>query len=81
MKSDRKLLVRNFLIELVLYAALVVIYFVLVLRFLGEPLTELYNSQPALYAAAALLLIVAQGIVLEWVTSFLVGLLDLERLE
>ena len=74
-------LIRNFAIELILYGALVVGYFVIVLRWLGEPLVELFTGNLILYAAAALVLIVIQGVLLESVTSFLVEQLGLERLE
>lgn len=74
-------LVRNFAIEVLIYAALVVGYFVLILRLLGEPLKKLFMGNLTLYAVAALALIVVQGAVLELLTSFLVGRLGLERLE
>lgn len=81
MKGNPRSLLRNFILEMILYGVLVVGYFLVVLRFLGEPLTELYDSDLRLYAVAALALIVAQGVVLEWVTSFLVDLMGLERME
>jgi hypothetical protein len=74
-------LIRNFVIELLIYAALVVGYFVLVLRLLGEPLKKLFTDNLGLYGFAALALIVGQGAVLEVLTSFLVSRLGLERLE
>jgi len=58
-----------------------VIYFFLVLRVLGEPLTRLFHERPWLYALVGLGLIIAQGVVLEQITSFLVEQLQLERLE
>lgn len=81
MKGNPRSLLRNFILEMILYGILVVAYFLVVLRFLGEPLTELYDSNLRLYAVAALALIVAQGVVLEWVTSFLVDIMGLERME
>jgi hypothetical protein len=63
------------------YGLLVFVYFVLVLRLLGEPLTVLYEGNPVTYAVVALALIVAQGVVLEAVTSYLLRVLGLERLE
>ena len=81
MKGNPRSLLRNFILEMILYGVLVVAYFLAVLRFLGEPLLELYNSSLPLYAVASLVLIVAQGVVLEWVTSFLINLLGLERME
>jgi hypothetical protein len=59
----------SFVIELVLYAALVSAYFFLVLHFLGDSLVKLYQADRRLYATAALLLIVCQGLVLETITT------------
>lgn len=72
-------LIRNLLIELVVYAGLLVAYFFLVLRVLGEPLESLYVADLRLYALAALGLIVAQAVLLELLTSFLMDRLGLER--
>jgi hypothetical protein len=74
-------MLRNFAIEVLIYTALVIGYFVLVLRLLGEPLKKLFTDHLTLYAFAALALIVVQGVVLEFLTSFLVSRLRLERLE
>jgi hypothetical protein len=79
--SRLRTLIRNFAIEVLIYAALVVGYFALVLRLLGEPLRELFTNNLTLYGLAALALIVVQGVVLEFVTSFLVSRLGLERLD
>lgn len=81
MQSDRRVLIRNFAIELAVYGILVVIYFVLVLRTLGPWLTGLYDNNLRVYAVAALVLIVVQSVILEAVTSFLIERLGLERLE
>jgi hypothetical protein len=80
-KSSVRTLVRNFLIELVIYGVLIVVYFLVVLRWLAEPLARLLDSNLALYAVVALVLIVVQGVVLAWVTSFIIGQLGLDRLE
>ena len=79
--SDIRKLIRNFAIEVVVYAALVLGYFLLVLRFLGQPLERLFSSNLVVYALVALVLIVVQGVVLEAVTSFIMGLLGLDKLE
>ena len=81
MDTDARRLIRNFLIELVLYGILVAIYFVLVLRTIGGWLTALYYENLTLYAFVALALIVTQAVVLEMVTTFLIERLGLERLE
>jgi hypothetical protein len=81
MKTRHKILLRNFLIELILYALLLIIYFWGVLRFLGEPLNKIFHLNPFVYAVVTLILIVAQGVFLEWVTSFLITRLGLEKME
>jgi hypothetical protein len=80
-KPRPRTLIRNFVIEVLIYGALVVGYFVLVLRLLGEPLKKLFADNLTLYAFAALMLIVVQGAALELLTSFLVSRLGLERFE
>ena len=62
---------RVFGIELVVYAVLVAIYFFAVLHFMGSWLKELYDANKTLYALVALLLVAAQGMGLEAVTSWL----------
>ena len=76
-----KKLLRNFLIELGIYATLVVAYFYLVLRLLGDYLAELFDSNKLFYAVLALFLIVMQGVLFEALTSFLLDQIKLERLE
>jgi hypothetical protein len=60
---------------------LLLVYFLVVLRFLGDPLNELFNQNLAVYAGATLLLIVAQSVLLDFITSFFVERLDLEKSE
>lgn len=81
MKTRHKILLRNFLIELIVYALLLTLYFWGALRFLGEPLSNLFSLNPLVYAIATLILIVVQGVFLEWITSFLITRLGLEKLE
>jgi hypothetical protein len=76
-----RILLRNFVIEVLVYSALVVAYFFLVLRFLADPLKDLFDNNLVVYAFVSLALIVVQGAVLEYITSFLIGRLGLERLE
>jgi len=71
----------SFAIELVIYAILVVAYFLLVLRLLGQSLYRLFSANLVPYAFLALVLIVAQAVALEAVTSFIMGLLGLDQLE
>lgn len=74
-------LLRRAAVELAIYAGLLVIYFLLVLRLLEKPLTRMFHERPWLYAFAGLGLIIVQGVVSEKITSFLVEQMRLERLE
>jgi len=66
---------RAFLIELVVYAALVITYFFVVLHLLGSWLKELAEQHHYLYAGVAILLIIGQAVFLEAVTTFLMRLI------
>jgi uncharacterized membrane protein YcjF (UPF0283 family) len=81
MKQDTRKVIRNFAIELIVYGTLVVVYFLVVLQTIGDWLYDLYENNLAVYAIAALVLIVVQGVFLEMVTTFLIERLGLERLE
>ncbi len=74
-------LLRNLLIELVVYGILVIAYSVVVLRLLGKPLARLFDGNLIVYALISLGLIVAQGVLLDMITSFLLDRLRLGRLE
>jgi len=75
MKKQTATTMRAFLIELVVYAALVVAYFFAVLHFLGGWLYELEIHHRYTYAGVAILLIIGQAVVLESVTTFLLRLI------
>ena len=62
---------RAFWQELAVYALLVAGYVLLVLRLLDRPLAELFRRERGAYAAAALLLILVQGVALEALTGIL----------
>lgn len=79
MKKEIKSVFESFSIELVVYAALVVAYFFLVLHFLGDWLYQLFREERKTYAAMALILIIGQGIVLEILTRFLLGFIRGEK--
>jgi hypothetical protein len=74
-KREAEKTLRAFLIELPVYAALMVVYFFLVLHVLGDWLNRLIHQHRVLYAFVCLGLIVGQALVLEWVTSALMRLL------
>ena len=75
MKSDTAKTLRAFLVELVVYAVLVVGYFFLVLHFLGEWLYQLELDHRYTYAGVAILLIIGQAVVLESLTTLLFRIL------
>jgi NADH:ubiquinone oxidoreductase subunit H len=75
LKKEASTTLRAFLIELPVYAVLVVVYFLLVLHFLGGWLGRLFAQHHVLYAFTALLLLVGQALLLDAVTSLLLGLL------
>jgi hypothetical protein len=75
MKKETAKTLRAFLIELVVYAVLVVGYFFLVLHFLGEWLRQLETHHRYTYAGAAILLMIGQAVVLQNVTSLLLRLI------
>jgi hypothetical protein len=80
-KPNLRKLVRNFIVELAVYGILLVVYFFAVLRFLGGLLSNLFLDNMSIYAIVGLVLIITQAVVLEAVTSYLIRLLHLERLE
>jgi hypothetical protein len=57
--------------QLLVYAVFVFAYYFLVLHFLGGELKRLYDDHKGIYAAAALTLITAQGVLLELLTGWL----------
>jgi hypothetical protein len=75
MNREAKGSLKSFLVELVVYAALVVGYFFLVQHFLADWIAHLFQGDRRIYAVAALALIVCQGIALEMLTAALFSLI------
>ena len=73
-KKPKSHTLRSFFIELLVYAALVVAYVLFVIGLLSDRLHEMYSHHTTWYALTALVLIIAQGVVLEFVTSLLLRL-------
>ncbi len=73
MKRDVENSVRSFLVELVVYAALVAGYYFLVLEFLGDWLNHLFRTERRVYAGLALAVIIGQGFLLELLTRALLS--------
>lgn len=82
-KADRsfKLIIRNFLIEMVIYGFLLVIYFFVALRYFSQPLAEYFDNSLLMYAFVGLGLIVAQAVVLDLIVTFLFNAIGLDRME
>ncbi len=76
-----RIAIRNLVIKLFVYGILITVYALLVLRWLSNPLQELFNSNMTMYAAASLALIVGQGVLLERLTSFLLARLGMQQHE
>ena len=81
MKPKTRRLLRNLILEVIVYSLLLLAYFLIVLRFLGNPLNELFHQNLVVYAGATLVLIIVQSVVLDFITSFFVERLDLDKSE
>jgi len=80
-KNKTHKLFRNLLIEGGIYAIFAIGYVLVVIRFLRPYLEQYFESNLLIYGIASLFFIVLQGLFLEFVTSFLIERLGLERLE
>jgi hypothetical protein len=76
-----KVLLRNFVLEMLIYSLLVILYVYLALRLLAEPLHWLFENNRVVYAFLGLILIVAQAVLLEAITGFIINQLQLERFD
>ncbi len=72
-KAEVKNSLKSYMVELVLYGALVAGYYGAVLHFLGDWLQRIYESNRKTYAGVALALILAQGFLLEVLTRWLLA--------
>ncbi len=79
-KKELKRSLKTFALELLVYAVLVVAYYLLVLHVMGNWLYDLFKSDRRYYTAVSLGLIIAQGVVLETVTRILLSFIK-PRLE
>ena len=81
LRINYRLLLRNFVIEIVIYGSLLTAYYFVALRLLASPLQNLFTHNLSYYAIAALVLIVAQAMLLENLTTYLLERLGLQRFE
>jgi hypothetical protein len=72
-------LLRSVLLELAIYAPLVTLYFIIVIRLAGPIFTNLFNQSLIAYAFFATLTVVLQGILLEALTSWLLRRIGLRQ--
>lgn len=77
MSTEMKRVLRNFIIQLLIFSIILAIYFTLVLRHLGDPLTELFHQSLLVYAVASLLLIIVQVLFLDSLIGFIAKRLGL----
>ncbi|SRR5579864_4520722 len=75
MKKEAIRTLRAFLIELAVYTVLVVAYFFLVLHFLGGWLHHIESHNRYAYATVAIVLIIGQAVLLQYLTTFLLRII------
>ena len=68
MNAKTRTSLKFFCAELIIYAAVVFLYYFLVLHFMEGWLSELFHRERRAYAGVALTLIVGQGVALEVLT-------------
>jgi len=66
-------MLRSLFIELAIYTPLVILYFILFLHFAADPLFEVYQTSTLAYALLATAAILAQGVLLERFTAWLLN--------
>ncbi len=78
-KMEPRKLFRNLMVEIIIYSLLIIGYYLLVLRWLGDWIGSIFESNLYIYAFAGLGLIFVQAVVLDIVTSFLMKYIKLEQ--
>lgn len=78
-KMEPRKLFRNLLFEIVIYSLLIFGYYVLALRWLGDWIASVFNSNLYLYSAVCLGLIITQAVLLDILTSFLMKFIKLDQ--
>jgi len=79
MSAPSKRTLIGFAVELLIYAALIAVYFFLVLRFLGDWLKALFLYRRDIYTVVAILAMIGQAVGLEFVTNMLATFLRLRK--
>lgn len=73
-------MLRNLMIEMLVYGVLLVGYLFIVLEYFADPLRKLFEQDLPFYAVVGLGLIIVQAVLLEFITSLLFDFLGLNRL-
>ncbi len=77
--NEKENVFTSFLVELAVYAVLVIGYFFLCLHFISGWIKGVYDSNKTLYALAALGMMVGQGVALEALTTALLRFIRSRR--
>lgn len=78
-KLEPRILIRNLMIEIIIYSILIIGYYLIVLRWLDDWLLSIFQSNLVVYAVTGLGLIVIQAALLDFVTSFLMRYIKLDQ--
>ena len=78
-KMKPRILVRNLLIEIIIYSILIYGYYYLILRRLADWLMTIFNSNLVIYSLVGLGLIFIQAVLLHFVTSYLMRFIKLDQ--
>jgi hypothetical protein len=78
-KQEPKILLRNLVVEMLIYSILIFGYYILVLRWLDDWLMSIFNTNLVYYAVAGLGMILIQAVVLDFVTSYLMKYVKLDQ--
>ena len=78
-KMEPRLLFRNLLVEITIYSVLIFGYYLLVLRWMGDWLMNMFNTNLVYYSLVGLGLIFIQAVLLDFVTSFLMKYIKLDQ--
>ena len=81
LQINYRVLLRNFVIEIVIYGSLITAYYFVALRLVASPLSNLFTNNLSHYAIIGLVLIVAQAMLLDRLTTYLLERLGLQRFE
>jgi hypothetical protein len=78
-KLEPKILFRNLLAEIIIYSILIMGYYLLVLRWLGDWLMTMFNTSLVYYSLIGLGMIFIQAVLLDFVTSYMMKYIKLDQ--